>query len=255
MKNIAIVTGASGGLGREFVALLESEVDEIWTIARNCAKLDELYAEYGKKVVPVCLDLSERDSFGKVDAMLDKDEYNVRWLVNAAGYGKFCAYDDIDVAQSLNIIDLNVNALVAIGLIALKHMTKGSRIVNIASISAFQPLPYMNIYASTKAFVRNYTRALNVELKPRGITATAVCPGWMATPFLTRAEIGADKGVTKFKHLTTPKDVAARAIADAKKGKDMSVYGGYNKTCHLASKMLTQKAMMNLWLKQQKNDK
>ena len=255
MKNIAIVTGASGGLGREFVALLESEVDEIWAIARNRARLDELYIEHGKKVVPVCLGLSVRESFKGIADMLDKDEYNVRWLVNNAGYGKFGAYDDIDAAQSLNMIDLNVSALVAVGLIALKHMNKGSKIVNVASIASFQPLPYMNIYAATKAFVRSYTRALNVELKPRGITATAVCPGWMATPFLTRAEIGADKGVTKFKHLTTPKDVAARAVSDAKKGKDMSVYGGYNKACHLASKLLTQKAMMSIWLKQQKNNK
>ena len=140
---------------------------------------------------------------------------------------------------------------------AVDHITQASSVYaqEIFKNIMKEAMPYMNIYASTKAFVRNYTRALNVELKPRGITATAVCPGWMATPFLTRAEIGADKGVTKFKHLTTPKDVAARAIADAKKGKDMSVYGGYNKTCHLASKMLTQKAMMNLWLKQQKNDK
>ena len=251
MKNIAIVTGAGGGLGREFVKLLLPEADELWAISRNRARLDELFIEYGPKVVPVCLDLSRRESIDAVDSMLSQDDYNVVYLVNNAGFAKFGDYADIGVAESLNMIDVNVCATVGLCGVALKKMSGGGKIINVASIAAFQPLPYMNVYAATKAFVRNYTRALNVELKSRGITATAVCPGWMKTGFMERGDIGAKHNVTRFKHPTLPSKVAAKAIADAKKGKDVSVCGGYNKLCHAASKAFTQKQMMRLWLGQQ----
>lgn len=251
MKNIAIITGASGGLGREFVRILFPEAGEVWAVMRNRAHADQLFIEYGPKLVPLCLDLSKRESLSAIEDMLSAGEYNVKYLVNNAGYAKFGNYADVDLNESLGMIDLNVSALVGLGLVCLKHMSAGSRIINIASIASFQPLPYMNLYAATKAFVRNYTRALNVELKERGITATAVCPGWMSTGLQERGEIGATKGVTRFRHLTLPRDVAEKAVRDAGKGKDISVYGGYNKVCHLASKTFTQKYMMRLWLKQQ----
>jgi len=91
------------------------------------------------------------------------------------------------------MIDLNISGVVAMGLVCIPHMKKGSHILNIASQASFQPLPYQNIYSSTKAFVRNYTRALNVELREKGITATAVCPGWMKTGLYDRGIIDAKK--------------------------------------------------------------
>ena len=91
------------------------------------------------------------------------------------------------------MINLNISAVVALGLYCIPYMKPGSHIINIASQASFQPLPYQNIYSSTKAFVRNYTRALNVELKDRRITATAVCPGWIDTGLYERGLIGAKK--------------------------------------------------------------
>ena len=84
------------------------------------------------------------------------------------------------------MIDLNIRALVAMGLICLPYMPKGAHLINIASQASFFPLPYQNIYSSTKAFVRHYTRALNVELKDKGVSATAVCPGWISTGLFER---------------------------------------------------------------------
>lgn len=150
------------------------------------------------------------------------------------------------------MIDLNISALVALGLTCIPYMQNGSYIINIASQASFFPLPYQNIYSSTKAFVRNYTRALNVELKEKGIHAVAVCPGWMKTGLFERGVIGAKKGTNNFFGMVTPDVVAAKALKDAERGKDISVYGLYVKSTHLLSKLMPQRMMMKVWLGQQK---
>lgn len=252
-KQIAVVTGANGGLGKEFVRLLVQEkgISEIWAIARNQEKLQKLSEEYGDKIRTFSLDLSERESFDVLKKQLAEEKAAVKYLVNNAGFAKFCSYDDISIEETLNMIDLNVGAVVALGLICIPYMEKGSHIINIASQASFFPLPYQNVYSSTKAFVRNYTRALNVELKEKGISATAVCPGWMKTDLFTRGVIGAKKGTSNFSGMVTPDVVAEKAWKDAKKGKDISVYGLYVKFTHLLSKLMPQKVMMKIWLGQQ----
>lgn len=253
-KTIAIVTGANGGLGKEFVKLFstESGVEEIWAIARNEEKLLALRSEFGEKVRIFSMDLSDRTNYAKLAQALEERPVSVKYLVNNAGFAKFCSYDDISIEESLNMIDLNVNAVVAIGLLCIPHMEKGSHIINIASQASFFPLPYQNIYSSTKAFVRNYTRALNVELKDKGISAIAICPGWMDTGLFDRGVIGAKRGTNNFSGMVSPDVVAKKALKDAKKGKDISVYGLYVKSTHLLSKIMPQKMMMKVWLSQQK---
>lgn len=253
-KSIAIVTGANGGLGKEFVKLLnqEKEISEIWAIARDQEKLDRLAGEYGEKVRTFSMDLSDRTSYSRLAQLLEKSGVSVRYLVNNAGFAKFCSYDDISVEESLNMIDLNVSAVVALGLVCIPYMEEGSHIINIASQASFFPLPYQNIYSSTKAFVRNYTRALNVELMEKNICATAVCPGWMKTGLFDRGVIGAKKGTNNFSGMVTPDVVAEKAMKDAKHGKDISVYGLYVKSTHLLSKLMPQRLMMKVWLGQQK---
>lgn len=253
MKKIAIITGASTGLGREFVRMIrkKKEIDEIWAIARHPKRLDKLRQQMGRKIRPISMDLSKRSSLKELDKKLSEEKIEIRYLVNNAGYAKFCSYDDLSVSESLNMIDLNVSGVVAIGLICIPYMSPGSHIINISSQAAFQPLPYQNLYSSTKTFVRNYTRALNVELKDRGITATAVCPGWLKTNLYARADIGASKATRRFLGMHTPDKVAAKAIADADKGKDTSIYSFYVNLCHISAKLLPQKLMMKLWLCQQ----
>ncbi|MCR1842595.1 SDR family NAD(P)-dependent oxidoreductase [Murimonas intestini] len=252
-KSIAIVTGANGGLGKEFVKLLlkEEGISEIWAIARNKEKLNQLLNEFGDKIRTFSMDLSNRASFAEIEKELNANDAAVKYLVNNAGFAKFCSYDDIGIDESLNMIDLNIGAVVAAGLTCIPYMKKNSHIINIASQASFFPLPYQNIYSSTKAFVRNYTRALNIELKDKGISATAVCPGWMKTGLFDRGLIGAEKGTNNFSGMVTPDVVAAKALKDAKKGKDISVYGLYVKSTHLLSKLIPQKMMMKIWLSQQ----
>ncbi|MBC5580952.1 SDR family NAD(P)-dependent oxidoreductase [Anaerofilum sp. BX8] len=250
---IAIVTGANGGLGKEFVKLLaaQPEITEIWTIARDREKLEQSALELGARVRIFSMDLTDRENVKHLAAELEKSGAAVKYLINNAGFAKFCSYDDISIEESLNMIDLNVGAVVALGLACIPHMERGSHLINIASQASFFPLPYQNIYSSTKAFVRNYTRALNVELKEKGIGATAVCPGWMKTGLFDRGLIGAKKGTRNFSGMVTPDLVAKKALRDAEKGKDISVYGSYVKFTHLLSKITPQRLMMKIWLGQQ----
>ena len=252
-KTIAIITGASSGLGREFVRILADrpELDEIWAIARNEQKLQALVSEFGDKIKPFSRDLSDRKQIEAFADTLANADVSIQYLINNAGFAKFCSYNDLSVEESLNMIDLNINGLVAMGLVCIPYMKKGSHLVNIASQASFQPLPYQNIYSSTKAFVRNYTRALNVELRDRGIIATAVCPGWMKTNLIDNGLIGADKATSRFRMMVTPDVVAEKAIRDADHNKDISVYSLYVKTAHAFAKLLPQRLMMKIWLIQQ----
>ncbi len=254
MKNIAIVTGASSGLGKEFVKLLidDKNIDEIFVLARNKDKLNELKAEYGNKIRPYPADLSDINNIKAFGKYLGKEDFNIKLLVNNAGFAKFCSYNDISIDESLNMINLNISGVVAMGLVCIPFMQKGSHIINIASQASFQPLPYQNIYSSTKSFVKNYSRALNVELKEKGITVTAVCPGWIKTNLFDRGCINAKKATTKFPHIVTPDVVAKKALKDAYNNKDISVYGLYVNVCGILSKLLPEKLIMKIWLSQQK---
>ena len=247
MKKIAVVTGASGGLGKAFVELmLREDVEEIWCIARNEEKLHALKNAYGEKIVVLPLDLSDAANIERIGALLKERRASVSYLINNAGVGeKLAPYENFTLAQISNLITVNCTSVVSLCAVCIPYMGKGSRLINLASQSAFQPVPYLNLYASSKAFIRHYTRALAVELKSTGITATAVCPGWVDTGMLTR-EIGGKP--VHFPGLTGARRVAEKALSDAKKNKDMSVCTLYVKYMHLLAKLFPQKAVMKGWV-------
>ena len=252
-NNVAIITGASCGFGKEFVKLLinDNSLDKIFVLARNEEKLNSLNLEYGDKIQPYRIDLSDINNIKNFGKFLETQNVNLKLLINNAGFAKFCSYEDISIDESVNMIDLNISGVVSMGLVCIPFMEKGSHIINIASQAAFQPVPYQNIYSATKSFVKNYSQALNVELKEKGITVTAVCPGWMNTDLYKRGCIGAEKGTKKFVFMAEPDVVAKKALKDAYKGKDMSVYGFYVNTCRILSKFLPEKLIMKIWLLQQ----
>lgn len=249
MKEIAIVTGASGGFGGELSKILADkiEVEEVWAFGRDEDKLEELKKVAGEKIIPFALDLTDRRAYQHLEDLLQDSSVSVKYLVNNAGYGKFCSYNELSMDQSLNMIDLNVSSVVALTLTVLPYMLKGSHIINVASQASFQPLPFLNIYAATKAFVRSYSRALNVELKARHISVTAVCPGWMKTSFLERVELTGKEKKRTYYGLSSAQKVAKKAVRDADHYRDMSVYGFFTKVCHVAAKLLPQSFVMKLW--------
>ena len=150
MKNIIVVTGASSGMGKDFVKQIETKekVDEIWVLARREDRLIELSHEVNTKIVPIAIDLSDMEQIKIYNEKLEKECPNVVLLANCSGFGKFEHYENIPLETELNMIDLNCKAVVAMTNYTLPYMSKGAKIINIASCSAFQPIPYINIYAS-----------------------------------------------------------------------------------------------------------
>ena len=257
MKNIIVVTGASSGMGKDFVKQIEQKekVDEIWVLARREDRLIELQKDVQTKIVPIAIDLSDMEQIKVYKQKLEEECPNVVILANCSGFGKFDHFENIPLETELNMIDLNVKAVVAMTNYTIPYMSKGGKIINIASCSAFQPIPYINIYASTKAFLLHFSRALNVELKYKGISVTAVCPFWTRTEFFDRA-VNKDKKdvVIKYAVIYDSKKVVAKAIKDAYKGKDVSVYGKLNNAQRLLVKSLPHKLVMKIWTNQQKFD-
>lgn len=227
MKQIAIVTGASSGLGKEFVRQIAASgerYEEIWVIARREDKLRELAAGISATVRPVPLDLASDDSFTALKALLEAEKPNVRLLINAAGFAKMGNYDQIASADNDGMIDLNCKALVRTTVIVLPYMKKGARILEISSSSAFQPLPGLGVYAASKAFVLRYSRALWWELIGRGINVTAVCPYWVkGTEFIGKSKQGANAAAVKhFPLASRPYSVVKWALVDSRLGLPVS---------------------------------
>ncbi|GFP75417.1 SDR family NAD(P)-dependent oxidoreductase [Clostridium fungisolvens] len=246
-KRIAIVTGASGGIGREFTKLLiEEKVDEVWAIARNKEKLAALKDELGDKVITISKDLSKTEELISIGKIIEEQKPVIAFLINNAGIAKMGTYDEFAIKEIEDTIKINCSALAILCNLCIPYMKSGSRILNISSASSFQPLPYLNLYASTKVFERAYSRALNIELKNKGITVTAVCPSWVDTELLQK-EINGKK--VKFDGIVSAEMVAIKAMKDAKRGKDMSVCTLYVKYLHFLSKVLPQKLLMNAWVK------
>ena len=254
--NIAVVTGASSGMGKEFVLQLSKyvKVDEIWVIARREHALKELKADV--PVRPVVLDLCDSESFSAYAKLLEQEKPNVKLLVNAAGFGKFGDYDQIPMEEDFRMLDLNCKALVAMTRLTVPYMQPGSHILELDSLSAFQPVPYITTYGATKAFVLSYSRAMNRELKPKGIRVMAMNPGWVKTEFFNHALQTNGNKVQYYNHLWEAKDVVATGLKDLyKTKKDVSIHGLRVKAQVLLVKFMPHSFVMNTWLNQQKKAK
>ena len=254
--NIAIVTGASSGLGKEFVLQLPGAVavDEIWAIARRGGELEKLRGVSAVPVRPIVLDLCREESFATYAALLEAQKPNVRLLVNAAGFGKFGTYSRIDTEDECRMIDLNCKALLMMTRLTVPYMAPGSHILELDSLSAFQPVPYITTYAATKAFVLSYSRAMNRELRDRGIRVMAMNPGWVKTEFFDHAfQTNGGNEVQYFNYLYEAKDVVRTGLKDLYHSrKDYSVHGLPIKFQVFLVKLLPHSLVMSVWLSQQK---
>jgi short-subunit dehydrogenase len=220
-------------------------LDEIWIVARNQEKLDLLKKEHGERIVPISKDLANTKDLCEIGELLEDTKPVVKYLINNASLAKMGLYKEFSVGEIENTINLNCKAPVILSNLCIPYMEKGSCILNISSASAFQPNPYINLYAASKSFERSYSRALNVEVAPLGITVTAVCPGWVDTDMLIKT-INGQK--VRFPGMVTAKKVAEKAIRDTKKGKDMSICSLYVKCQHLNVKLLPHRIVMKIWM-------
>lgn len=245
---IAIVTGASSGIGREFVHQLEhfyKELDEIWVIARREDRLQELKKGMKTYVRIFVGDMTEELVYKQVLNRLENQSPDVRMLVNAAGFGKYGTVEEIaeeDKKLQLKMIDLNCRGLTQMVTVCLPYMSKGSRIINLASAAAFCPQSGFAVYAASKSYVLSFSRALHEELKNKEIYVTAVCPGPVQTEFFEQS--GFSDSFTKEAVMVHAKDVVTQALVDAREKKDVSVYGTLMKSAEVAAKVLPHKVIM-----------
>ena len=257
--NIAIVTGASSGMGQEFALQLNQyvQVDEIWVIARRREALESLKKEVSTPVRPIVLDLADASAFTVLEQLLQDEKPNIKLLVNAAGFGKFGAYHKVSLTEDAAMIDLNCKAVVLMTRLCLPYMEAGSHILQLDSLSAFQPVPYITTYGATKAFVLSYSRAMNRELKSKGIRMMAMNPGWVKTEFFNHAfQTNDNSEVQYFNRLYEAKDCVATGLKDLYHSKkDYSIHGLPIKLQVLGVKILPHWLVMNIWQNQQKTPK
>ena len=256
--NIAIVTGASSGMGKEFVLQMHKyvTVEEVWVIARREAALKALQEICPVPVRPVPLDLCSQESFSQFADLLAQEKPNIKLLVNAAGFGKFGSFQKIPLEEDLWMIDLNCKALVSMTRICLPYMGQGSHILELDSLSAFQPVPYIATYGATKAFVLSYTRAIHAELKKTGIRIMAMNPFWVKTEFFDHAFKTNGSEVQNFVKLYEAKDVVATGLKHLyKTKKQVSIHGLLPKAQALLVKLIPHSWVMNIWMNQQKKPK
>jgi hypothetical protein len=252
MKRIAIITGASSGMGKCFAQqlILKYTFDELWLIARNKERLTALAGELSVPCRILDGDLSSEEFLTELERKITAEEPDIAVLVNAAGYGKMNKVQNLSREDNIGMIDLNARALFAVTYACLPYMHKGSKIINVGSFSSFIPVPYMSVYAATKAFVLSFTRSLNAECKAAGIHAIALCPLWVKTEFFDRANT--DKLVNNYPHPYEAAWVVKKCIQALNGKKDYVVPGLYAKLNHLGTKLLPHTVAMKTFLKQQK---
>lgn len=247
---IAIVTGASSGMGREFVRLLDKEMmalDEIWVIARRGERLKELAKEVSTKLVPIEMDIAKTESYGILSYLLKEKSPMVKWLINCAGFGKIGTISKLSLSDQISMVEVNCLALTKITKMVLPYMAKKSRIIELASSAAFLPQPGFSVYAATKSYVLSFSRALNRELSHTQIKVTAVCPGPVKTEFFELAEQTGTLPLYKKLVMANPEKVVQKAWKDSLMGKSMSVYGFTMKGFWVLSKLLPHDVLLKFF--------
>ena len=226
---IAIVTGASSGMGREFVRQLGyfyKNLDEIWVIARRKERLEALAKESRVPLRIFAGDLQKKKVYKELRDALEKEQPDLRMLVNSAGFGKSGSVEEISSEKfriQTDMVDVNCRSLTRMTLLCLPFLRAGSRIVNLASASAFCPQPYFSVYAATKSYVLSFSRSLGEELRKKGIVVTAVCPGPVDTEFFKFS--GKPQNILKKLTMAKADRVVHQALKDCRSGKSVSVYG------------------------------
>lgn len=233
---IAIISGASSGIGLEFAQALDSYgLDEIWLIARNEKSLSELKGTLRTKARLFVLDLSENSSFDKINDTLEEIKPEIEYLICSAGIGYNGSLENVSAEQISKTIAINCTALTLLNRACLSYFTEGSRIINVSSGAAFAPQPYFSVYAASKSYVNSFSRAIGYELRKKKIYVTAVCPGPVSTPFFSSLE---NVKEYKKKFLISPKKVAIGSLKASKQKRKIYTPSFSMKLIHLISKVL-----------------
>jgi short-subunit dehydrogenase len=172
--SVALITGASSGIGMEFARQLaqSKEVDEFWLVARRKERMESLAEELSVPCRIIVADLAGEEGIDTLKSALETEKPSVKWLICAAGFGLFGDYSQVPEKQVVGMIDVNVKALVRVTYMTIPYMPAGGHILEMGSGSCFTPLPNFNVYASSKAFVLHFGKALRYEVKKQKLSVT-----------------------------------------------------------------------------------
>ena len=232
-RPVALITGASMGLGAEFARLLASEGYDLVLTARNGARLASIQKEieglHGARVHVIVADLGDSRAPITIHEQVRAAGIEVDVLVNNAGFGQYGMFSESNLDTELNMIQVNVTALVHLTKLFLRDMVarRRGRIVNVASTAGFQPGPLQPVYYATKAFVLSFSEAIANELKGTGVTVTALCPGPTPTGFQERANVGRVRGLRMMMRVS-PEDVVRAGYRGMLKGAPVVIPGALN---------------------------
>ena len=233
MNKTALITGASNGIGLELARVHASKGGNLVLVGRNKSKLDELKAElekqYSVSVYIIGKDLSLPNSAQEVYDETIKQNIQVDYLINNAGFGDFGMFYETDWNKELQMINLNITTLTQFTKLYLKDMVKrqSGKIMNVASTAAFQSGPTMAVYYATKAYVLSFSEAIDNEVNDKGVTVTALCPGATESGFQAAASME-ESNLVKGKKLPTSSEVAEYGYSAMMKGKTVAIHGFMN---------------------------
>ena len=248
---IAIITGASSGIGRDFAEMFARDNYDLILVARRREALESisrtLSERYGISCDPFVADLAKRLERERLAVRLRSVDQNIGALVNNAGIGTHGYFRETDIERELEIVEVNIAALTHLTKLVLPGMLarRTGRIVNISSVAAFQPGPLMSVYYASKAYVQSFSEALSEEMVGTGVTVTAVCPGPTESEFQSSSGLHPD-APTVGSALMTSREVVELAYDGVTQGKRVVVTGLRNKMVVFANRVLSRKRMTRL---------
>ncbi|MBM3671116.1 MAG: SDR family oxidoreductase [Actinobacteria bacterium] len=238
-RRIALVTGASSGIGEEFARALADRGNDLVLVARNEEKLRELATElqtqHGATSEVLAADLETDDGIARVEARLGDEAEPVDLLVNNAAFGTNGNFHELPIDNEVAEVQLNVVALMRLTRAALGPMVKRNRggVINVSSIGGYQPTPFMATYSATKAFVNSFSNAVHEELKDTEVKMMVLAPGYTHTNFHERAQV--EKGGMPGFLWQTPDEVVQTALKSYDKGRAVCIPGAINKSAAMFS--------------------
>lgn len=252
MKKNVLITGASSGIGYEFVKIYAKKGDNLIIVSKDKTRLEtirkQIEKEFNVNATAISKDLSTESSADEIYNEVKKENIEVDVLINNAGFGLLGSYDKVSYDRQRDLLGVNVISVMRLCYLFIPDMKKkeGCQILNTCSIAGFESGPFMSMYYASKAFVLSFSEALNKELKNYNIKVTALCPGPVATNFERRAGLKDKSMMFKTLYVMSPSKVAYKGYKALNKGKCICIPGFTNKLIVFSNRLLPRSLMKTL---------
>ncbi len=251
IRKTALITGATRGIGYEFTKLFARDSYDLVLVARSKNKLKEIQEDFGKKynidIIIIAKDLSATNAAINIFNEIEEKQIEIDVLVNNAGIGDFELFNNEKLLKISQIMQINIVALTELTKLFLKGMVdrKEGKILNVSSMAAFQPGPYMAVYYASKAYVQSFSEAVASELKGTGVTVTTLCPGPTKSGF--QHEVRSEgSNLSRLNLLSSSEDVAKYGYKALQAGKEVAIPGFVNASLFKTAKIIPRKTTIQI---------